>query len=122
MAEPEAEEGNQKSVRFNGVVEVNIRWKKYIFLNSFLSISFHIFKVRELSPNEAVAALMARLSYSASLRAEIASRRCAEKLSALETFKVAATFSLLVGYFYTQCIYIFKVELHYIWLFAVVFR
>lgn len=54
-------------------------------------------KVRELSPNEAVEALMARLSYSASIRAEVATRRCAEKLSVLETFKVAATFSLLVS-------------------------
>lgn len=74
------------------------RFHKY-FLYSLDSIFLNfifIFKVRELSPNEAVAALMARLSYSASLRAEIASRRCAEKLSALETFKVAATFSLLV--------------------------
>lgn len=61
-----------RSVRFNGFVEV-----------------------RELSPNEAVDALMARLSYSASIRAEVATRRCAEKLSALETMKVAATFSLL---------------------------
>nr|CAH0108781.1 unnamed protein product [Daphnia galeata] len=66
------EESSSRSVRFNGVVEV-----------------------RELSPNEAVDALMARLSYSASIRAEVATRRCAEKLSSLETMKVAATFSLL---------------------------
>ena len=41
---------------------------------------------------------MARLSYSASIRAEVATRRCAEKLSSLETMKVAATFSLLVHF------------------------
>jgi len=51
--------------------------------------------VRELSPNEAADALMARLSYSASIRAEVATRRCAEKLTVFETVKAAATFSIL---------------------------
>ena len=52
--------------------------------------------MRELSPNEAADALMARLSYSASIRAEVATRRCAEKLTVFETVKAAATFSILV--------------------------
>lgn len=91
-----SEESNSKSVRFNGVVEV-----KYLLLFSSRRVdreSCFYFKVRELSPNEAVEALMARLSYSASIRAEVATRRCAEKLSSLETMKVAATFSLLVHF------------------------
>ena len=71
-------------------------FKADIFLFG-LFVSF--VQVRELSPNEAVDALMARLSYSASIRAEVATRRCAEKLSSLETMKVAATFSLLVLFF-----------------------
>lgn len=65
-------ETSTKSVRFNGVVEV-----------------------RELSPNEAVDALMARLSYSASIRAEVATRRCADRLSVADTIKAAAMFSIL---------------------------
>lgn len=39
---------------------------------------------------------MARLSYSASIRAEVATRNHAEKLGAFETFKMAASFSVLV--------------------------
>lgn len=87
------EESTSRSVRFNGVVEVS-----NIFRNNkvFQPIIIHGVQVRELSPNDAVDALMARLSYSASIRAEVATRRCAEKLSSLETMKVAATFSLLV--------------------------
>lgn len=72
VPELDALESSTKSVRFNGVVEV-----------------------RELSPNEAVDALMARLSYSASIRAEVATRRCADRLSVHETVKAAATFSIL---------------------------
>jgi len=85
-----------RSVRFNGFVEVNpIYFKKNLPWHDLFDC-IHYVQVRELSPNEAVDALMARLSYSASIRAEVATRRCAEKLSALETMKVAATFSLLV--------------------------
>jgi len=72
ISDLDAIETSTKSVRFNGVVEV-----------------------RELSPNEAVDALMARLSYSASIRAEVATRRCADRLSVLDTIKAAATFSIL---------------------------
>ena len=75
-------------------------------------------QVRELSPNEAVDALMARLSYSASIRAEVATRRCAEKLSSLETMKVAATFSLLVLFFSSFHLY----EINCSFYAAVVFR
>ena len=84
-------------------------------------------QVRELSPNEAVDALMARLSYSASIRAEVATRRCAEKLSALETMKVAATFSLLVVHspliiYYTFFSLIIMWLIFFLNSFSVVFR
>lgn len=93
-----------RSVRFNGFVEVNtIYWSLLNLIHIILHIIF--VQVRELSPNEAVDALMARLSYSASIRAEVATRRCAEKLSALETMKVAATFSLLVVHY--RWLYVF---------------
>ena len=39
---------------------------------------------------------MARLSYTASLRAEVVNRQNDERLSTLETMKLAATFSILV--------------------------
>ena len=56
-------------------------------------------QVRELSPADAVEALMSRLSYAASLRAEAANRCSAAKLSAAETSKLAATFAVLVRRF-----------------------
>ena len=51
---------------------------------------------------------MARLSYSASIRAEVATRRCADRLSVHETVKAAATFSILVIVIALRIVYSIK--------------